>query len=122
MNQEFQKTTTKFTELEKQHSRCEKWKMKTKTSPILQFLMEKIGKVTQDPLIICTICDKKRSGGFAPKYGIVLCENMLQDKRQFEDTLAHELIHAYDNVTTKIDWKNPLHVACTEIRGRLSLI
>ncbi len=34
-----------------------------------------------------------------------------------EDTMTHELIHAFDQCTVKMDWKNLKHVACSEIRA-----
>ena len=39
--------------------------------------------------------------------------------KHFENTLIHELIHAYDVCRVKkFDWKNCLHHACTEVRAR----
>lgn len=35
----------------------------------------------------------------------------------FESTLIHELVHAYDMCSAKLDWKNCLHHACTEVRA-----
>lgn len=37
------------------------------------------------------------------------------------DVLTHELIHAYDYCRGQVDFKNPHHVACTEVRGVLLL-
>ncbi|KAJ3300464.1 Mitochondrial inner membrane protease atp23 [Borealophlyctis nickersoniae] len=31
--------------------------------------------------------------------------------------MAHELIHAYDHCTANVDWGNPEHYACSEIRA-----
>jgi inner membrane protease ATP23 len=115
---EFEKVTKFLTTQQKTHNRCEKWKLKlSQSSPILKFLLTELSKHSESPLLLCTSCDPKRAGGFAPGLGIVLCENNFLSKAHMEDTLAHELIHAYDNVTTKINWKNKLHVACTEIRA-----
>lgn len=33
------------------------------------------------------------------------------------DTLAHELIHAYDYCRGHVDFKDPHHLACSEIRA-----
>jgi len=38
-------------------------------------------------------------------------------KATFDNTVVHELVHAYDQCKQKIDWKNCLHHACTEIRA-----
>ena len=34
-----------------------------------------------------------------------------------ESTVIHELVHAFDQCTAKINWKNLKHHACTEIRA-----
>jgi inner membrane protease ATP23 len=34
-----------------------------------------------------------------------------------QDTMTHELIHAFDDCTANVNWKNPRHVACSEIRA-----
>ena len=34
-----------------------------------------------------------------------------------EDTLTHQMIHAFDHCTTKINWKSQDHYACSEIRA-----
>lgn len=33
-----------------------------------------------------------------------------------EDTLAHELVHAFDHCRFKVDWGNLRHHACSEVR------
>jgi len=33
------------------------------------------------------------------------------------NTLAHELVHAYDDARANVDWFNLTHHACTEIRA-----
>lgn len=32
------------------------------------------------------------------------------------DVVTHELIHAFDHCRAEVDLKNPLHLACTEVR------
>ncbi|KAJ3305596.1 hypothetical protein HDV03_001241 [Kappamyces sp. JEL0829] len=57
-------------------------------------------------------------GGFSPHNGIVLCENQLESKSHLEDTLAHELVHAFDQASVKnMDWTSLKVQACTEIRA-----
>jgi inner membrane protease ATP23 len=63
----------------------------------------------------CHPCDETRAGGFSPEHGILLCQNRFMHKRHMEDTLAHELIHAYDHCRFKVDWMNLRHHACTEV-------
>lgn len=48
---------------------------------------------------------------------IVVCQNSLLDKSDLESTLAHELIHSYDDCTTQLSPTSCLHMACTEIRA-----
>ncbi|SCU89122.1 LADA_0E13784g1_1 [Lachancea dasiensis] len=67
--------------------------------------------------IICDVCPEWRSGGFHPELGILLCQNRIRDKWHLEDTLAHEMVHYYDNTRWSVDWLNLRHHACSEIRA-----
>ncbi|SCV03982.1 LAME_0H14796g1_1 [Lachancea meyersii CBS 8951] len=67
--------------------------------------------------IICDVCPEWRSGGFHPELGILLCQNRIRDKWHLEDTLAHEMVHYYDNTRWKVDWLALKHHACSEIRA-----
>ena len=110
---DFGDSVAALTSAQKQHQKCETWTATLlQSSPILTFLTSQT-----TPKITCTPCSSERAGGFAPNYGIVLCENQLQSRGHLEDTLAHELIHQYDNETVKLDWRNVMHLACTEIRA-----
>jgi inner membrane protease ATP23 len=68
------------------------------------------------PSILCSQCPNDRAGGFDPKTNSVLL-NQSTITMTLADSLNHELVHAYDNCTTKLDWTNINHVACTEIRA-----
>jgi inner membrane protease ATP23 len=46
-----------------------------------------------------------------------MCENKKVDIETFEHTVVHELVHAYDVCRAKIDFKNCVQHACTEIRA-----
>ena len=48
---------------------------------------------------------------------IILCEDKFVDRQTFDNTIIHELVHAYDACRAKLDWKNCEHHACTEIRA-----
>ncbi len=64
----------------------------------------------------CRRCTKRQSGGFDPDYGIMICANEMRDQGHFEDTLAHEMVHAYDHLRFKVNWKDDLrHAACAEV-------
>lgn len=71
--------------------------------------------------IQCHPCPKDMFGGFAPEYGVLLCQNKIPTKSRMEDTIAHELIHAFDHCRFKVDWSNLRHHACTEVRHLFSV-
>ncbi|CCF58676.1 hypothetical protein KAFR_0F00790 [Kazachstania africana CBS 2517] len=101
-------------------------------SPTVTFLIKQIYKLEESKnsivdrgnllkfnssKIICESCPDWKSGGFHPEIGILLCHNRLRDKWHLEDTLAHELIHWFDNLRWDVDWTNLKHHACSEIRA-----
>ncbi|CCJ30628.1 unnamed protein product, partial [Pneumocystis jirovecii] len=67
--------------------------------------------------ILCRPCVEMQSGGFDPSKGIFLCQNKIRSKSQMEDTLVHEMIHAYDHSKFAVDWNNLFHRSCSEIRA-----
>ncbi|GFZ49565.1 Mitochondrial inner membrane protease ATP23 [Saitozyma sp. JCM 24511] len=107
--------------LERDWERCQKWKEELMTrSPMVVFMLKHLrlsGCPFPDSAIQCHPCPDNRVGGFAPEYGILLCQNRFFSKKHMEDTLAHELIHAYDHCKFNVDWLNLRHHACTEIRA-----
>lgn len=46
-----------------------------------------------------------------------LCENHLHSAAEVEETLVHELVHAFDYCRAHVDFHNGLHLACTEVRA-----
>ena len=95
-------------------------------SPIVRFLAHNIdllgptdGSASITPArVICKKCDDKQGGGFDPDYGILICANQMRNRGHMEDTLAHEMVHAYDHLRFKMDAVHNLrHAACTEIRA-----
>ncbi|KAL7422777.1 Mitochondrial inner membrane protease atp23 [Cryptotrichosporon argae] len=107
--------------LEKDWDRCEGWKKELMTtSPIIVFLLNHLrlsGCAFPASSIQCHPCDAARAGGFAPAAGVLLCQDRFASKKHMEDTLAHELIHAYDHCKFDVDWANLRHHACSEIRA-----
>ena len=89
-----------------------------KYSPIIRFMMQHVehvnGKLDKSN-IRCLPCNQFQTGGFSPKFGILLCQNHLRDRGHLEDTLAHELVHAYDHLRFDVDWQNLKHHACSEV-------
>ena len=57
----------------------------------------------------------RQGGGFNPEHGVLLCANELRNKKHLEDTLAHEMVHAWDHLRWKMDWADLKHAACTEV-------
>ncbi|KAH3684334.1 hypothetical protein WICPIJ_004714 [Wickerhamomyces pijperi] len=89
-------------------------------SPTVIFMLQQIKKLNvavSDKNIICDFCNDWKGGGFHPELGVLLCQNRIIDKWHLEDTLAHELVHYYDEAKFKVDWLNLKHHACSEIRA-----
>ncbi|KAI9359548.1 peptidase M76 [Zopfochytrium polystomum] len=87
---------------------------------MVKFMIDNLERVRcpfRKELLQCVPCDAVRSGGFSPGMGVVLCQNRFTSRQHMEDTLTHELIHAYDFCTTKINFNNCEQHACTEIRA-----
>jgi mitochondrial inner membrane protease ATP23 len=107
---------------ERDCKRCEEYRDWLFTfSPIVRFMSEKVGelngKLTEDGEV------HRQSGGFSPNHGILLCANEIRDRKHLEDTLTHEMVHAWDHLRWKVDWqgdKDLKHAACTEVCSRTS--
>lgn len=89
--------------------------------PVIRYLSDNIRQLGGDlhnHNIYCRRCTNRKAGGFDPEYGILICANEMKDQGHLEDTMAHEMVHAYDHLRFKVDWTNNLrHAACTEVRG-----
>ena len=89
--------------------------------PIIRFMRDNIknlGGDINENNIHCRRCTVRSSGGFDPHFGIRLCANEMRNRGHVEDTMAHEMVHAWDHLRFKVDWQNNLrHVACSEIRA-----
>ena len=112
-------TETERDRLAKQWDRCERIKADIiQSSPIVVFMLrhlELAGCAFPAESIQCYPCDDTRSGGFSADYGILVCQNQFYNKRHLEETLSHELIHAFDHCRFKVDWYNLRHQACSEV-------
>lgn len=121
-------------------ARCEEWRdYLFRYSPIIRFMSQNItdlnGKLDADN-VQCRRCvtrivkekdadgniiEKRvrQGGGFSPDHGIMICANEMRSQGHMEDTMAHEMVHAYDHLRFKVDWADLRHAACTEV-GNLS--
>lgn len=90
-------------------------------SPVITYLskhINQLGGEINSSNIYCRRCDEEQAGGFDPVYGIKICANRMKSQNHLEDTIAHEMVHAYDCLRWKSEWKGNLrHAACTEIRA-----
>ena len=88
-------------------------------SPIVRFMRHNINLLGQDineDNVRCRRCDTKQSGGFDPEYGIMVCANQLRNRGHLEDTMAHEMVHAWDYLRFQYNDPQDLrHAACTEV-------
>ncbi|KAF9734796.1 Mitochondrial inner membrane protease atp23 [Paraphaeosphaeria minitans] len=89
-------------------------------SPIVKFMKDEVGKLGGDlngKNIHCRMCTAEQSGGFHVDHGIMLCANKFRNRGHQEDTMAHEMVHAWDHLKYKVEDNNLRHQACLEIRA-----
>uniref|UniRef100_A0A7S2W3M8 Mitochondrial inner membrane protease ATP23 n=1 Tax=Mucochytrium quahogii TaxID=96639 RepID=A0A7S2W3M8_9STRA len=88
--------------------------------------MEKAGCEVPRQFFACKPCqDEGIIAAFASDVDqgqqVVICSDNIEKfkigQKHIDRTLAHELIHAYDDCRANLDWKNCLHIACTEVRA-----
>lgn len=94
-------------------------------SPLVQYMQGQIRQLGGDlhsGNIRCLRCEKRQGGGFNPKYGIVICANEIRGKSKTEDTLVHEMIHAWDHLRWRVDWDDLRHAACSEVGKDMGLV
>ncbi|KAH6662874.1 mitochondrial inner membrane protease atp23 [Halenospora varia] len=84
-------------------------------SPTVIFMKKNIEALNGDLNAKNVRCRRWR--GFNPEAGILICANEMRDRKHLEDTLAHEMVHAWDHLRWKVDWDDLRHAACSEIRA-----
>lgn len=101
-------------------------------SPTVRFLNDKIAELNHGQgmtpaNVLCRRCParltagmqvERQSGGFEPAHGILVCANEVRNKGHLEDTLAHEMVHAYDQLRFEVDFRGERDLrqaACTEV-------
>ncbi len=112
-------------------ARCEKDRaFLFQYSPTIRFLRDKVAALNgtlDESNVVCRRCPARvaedgrvvrQGGGFSPEHGILICANEMRDRGHLEDTLAHEMVHAWDHLRWKVDWRGGQdlrHAACTEV-------
>lgn len=89
-------------------------------SPVVRFMRDEVAKLganMNSRNIHCRMCTQDQSGGFHIDHGILLCANKFRNQGHQEDTMAHELVHAWDHLKFKVEYENLRHQACLEIRA-----
>ncbi|KAI1074730.1 peptidase M76 family-domain-containing protein [Whalleya microplaca] len=120
---------------ERDCAKCEKYRdWAFAHSPIVRFMRDRVAELNGDlneRNVVCKRCPARltedgqvhrSAGGFSPDHGILICANEVRDRYHLEDTLAHEMVHAWDHLRWKMDWtgdKDLKHAACTEIRANM---
>jgi len=109
-------------------ARCEEWRNWLFTySPTIIFLRQQIrhlnGELDEEN-VICRRCPtrideegrvRRQGGGFSAGHGILICANEMRSRSHLEDTLAHEMVHAWDSLRWKVKEGDLRHAACTEV-------
>lgn len=115
-------------DVEKRDCRCESMLQKglqTQRVVELREAMDKAGCSVPDTFFQCKPCAPNESviGGFMVESDpqIVVCEDNVEKfniaQSHVSRTMVHELIHAYDHCRAHVDWKDCLHIACSEVRA-----
>lgn len=101
-------------------------------SPVVRFLREKVADLNgtlDETNVVCRRCPARldadgrtvhrQAGGFSPAHGILICANEVRNRGHLEDTLAHEMVHAWDHLRWKdVDWvgeRDLKQAACAEV-------
>ncbi|KAK7733583.1 Mitochondrial inner membrane protease atp23 [Botryosphaeria dothidea] len=89
-------------------------------SPVVRFMRDEINKLGGDVgphNVRCRRCTTAQGGGIDQDYGVLICANHMRNRGHVEDTITHEMVHAYDYLRFRVDRWNLRHQACTEIRA-----
>lgn len=106
-------------------SRCRAMVDRTmRVCPKVRFMMESLkalGRPVDPEFVQCAKCPDgaAAAGGYIPSQGfVVLCQQWVaKQPGEVENTLVHEMIHAYDDTRAMINWNDLTQHACTEIRA-----
>lgn len=121
-NSEFESISAASESDESLRNQCEAFKATAISQSRVQFLTNALSKagcpVDMDKLVQCVHCDQEVAGTFLiekDKPVVYACANHIKRQWQFNDMLAHEMVHAYDTCTTTVDVNNCQQHACAEV-------
>ena len=109
-----------------QENKCRSFVDKALSScPKVKFMREALkalGVRSSDAdFVTCAHCPDgaATAGGYLPEFKLVLlCQQWVaQQPSEVENTLTHEMIHAYDDARAHMNWMDLTQHACTEIRA-----
>lgn len=106
----------------RQRNKCERFVIQAiESSPLVRLMMKALSSsgCPIDPRrhITCEWCSSEVTGGYDPTLNqIVVCYNRCQ-KGMIQGILAHEMLHMFDHCRAHMDFKNPEHIACSEVRA-----
>lgn len=107
---------------------CRRTALQQDKVKILRAGMEEIGCATPESFVKCAPCAPNEgiAGAFVSDDPdgdphVILCEDNVEKfkmgKAHIHRTVAHELVHAYDQCRAHVDWTSCFHVACSEVRA-----
>ena len=95
-----------------------------RTCPKIQLMRDalaKLGHTEASDFVTCAHCPdgSAAAGGYLPdRRMVVLCQQWVaRAPGEVENTIVHEMIHAYDHARAFLDWNDLTQHACTEIRA-----
>jgi len=91
-------------------------------APMVAYFRDAIrarGCTLPDDFVRCIpLPDVDVRGQFSTQHSRVILNSItLADQRSALRTVVHELVHAYDHCRVEMDYSDPKHLACTEIRA-----
>lgn len=88
---------------------------------LMQQALSALGKSVDTELVKCVHCPDgtAAAGGYIPERGqVVLCQQWVaKQPGEVQNTIVHEMVHAYDDARALMDWNDLTQHACTEIRA-----
>ncbi|EDQ84398.1 uncharacterized protein MONBRDRAFT_30281 [Monosiga brevicollis MX1] len=100
--------------------RGERWLQKSLKAPFVTFMLDALRTAgcEKDVSKYFVLNECAMSGAYdAERDEIVLCANNIFTPENMTRVVTHELIHAFDDCRAKVDFQDPRHLACTEIRA-----